>query len=120
MEEEAYAKPVSDIWFTSDLNLKAIADLLNEGDNSVDGENYWEWIDFSFKGYSLTITRTHRKRPDETDTRIYLPGLRSFPAKLMEEICLKLVALEVGEILLGKWIYVSGNTYDKVVLDKWV
>ena len=111
---------ITDVWFRSALTLDEIARQLELRDVSLDYENHWEWVIGSLDGVALDVTRTHTEPAADTDTNIFIlarePPKPSFGAELLDELIGRLRRFVDGPIWCGRWMYVRGQEFDRVVV----
>jgi hypothetical protein len=104
---------ITDIWFYTGLPLSKLGAVLGLSDIEPDGENYWEWIIGELDGLALDITRTHTVPAADTPTRIFrLGGQRAFSQAMIDVLVERITAAGIAPIMLGAWIYRSGNDFD--------
>ena len=109
---------ITDIWFRCASGLEELGTQIGLQHIEADAENVWEWITGSFGPYRLDITRMHRVTPATTDTRIFLLGdERVFPQALSDALIQRLRAATIAPIHLGRWVYITGEEYEKVVVE---
>lgn len=111
---------IQDIWFRTALPLKEIAKRLELRDLIVDAENHWEWVIGTLGDVRLDITRTHRRRPKEVDTRIFILAhgqeTETFTADLVTQLVDRLLEFSLGPVSCGRWEYITGNQFNLVVV----
>lgn len=110
------AQDITDIWFRSNLPLAEIAHGLGLQDLIEDAEDYWEWVIGTFGDVQLDVTRTHTRKADRVDTRIFIWGEGEFTAELIADLVSRLRGVVQGPISCGRWVYRSGNKFDLVVV----
>ena len=104
---------ITDIWFYTALPLVELGEALGLSGIDPDAENYWEWIIGNLAGVALDITRTHTVPSGETPTRIFRLGDdRGFSQAMIDTLVLDIKAAGIAPIMLGAWIYRSGNDFD--------
>lgn len=105
---------ITDIWFYTAYALPDLGHELGLTDINYDYENYWEWITGDVLGVSLDIIRTHTIRATNTPTRIFrLDSPPTFTQGVIELLVQRIKGVGVAPIMLGSWIYRSGNTFDQ-------
>ncbi|WP_327321396.1 hypothetical protein OG735_02080 [Streptomyces sp. NBC_01210] len=111
------AQESTDIWFRSHLSLEELAAALDARVHITDVENYWAWVEADLAGIDINISRTHTMAPGKTDTRIFRSGYPSsaFPERTLRHLVAQLQHVGIDPIYLGKWRYLSGNEFDRVV-----
>jgi hypothetical protein len=109
---------ITDIWFRCASDLEELGTQIGLQQIEADAENVWEWITGSFGPYRLDITRKDALTPATTDTRIFLLGEeRIFPQAVSQALIQRLQALAIRPIHLGRWDYIKGEEYAKVVVE---
>ena len=109
---------ITDIWFRCASDLEELGTQIGLQHIEADAENVWEWITGSFGPYRLDITRMHALTPATTDTRIFLlRDERIFPQALSHALIQRLLAFAITPIHLGRWVYIKGEEYAKVVVE---
>jgi hypothetical protein len=111
---------ITDIWFRSPLSLEEMARLLDLSDVVHDSENTWEWVIGRLSTARLDVTRNHRLRRSATDTRIFVLGDGAngvFDAELAREVVARLRKFVRGPIHGGRWVYRSGNDFDRITVE---
>lgn len=105
----------TDIWFRTRVELQDVGQALTLSGLEYDAENHWEWIIGGLGGVELDITRTHTRPPDEADTRIFRVDRGDFEAEMIGRIAELLRTIALGPIQVGRWVYKSGNDFERVV-----
>jgi hypothetical protein len=104
---------ITDIWFYTELPLTELGEALGLSGIEPDCENYWEWIIGNLAGVALDITRTHTVAAADTPTTIFRLGdQRALAQSLIDVLVPRLQAAGIAPIMLGSWIYRSGNDFD--------
>jgi hypothetical protein len=104
---------ITDIWFYTELPLTGLGEALGLSDIDHDGENYWEWIIGNLAGVALDISRTHTAPAAATPTTIFrLNEHQAFTSDMINVLVPRIQAVGITPIMLGSWIYRSGNDFD--------
>jgi hypothetical protein len=112
--EEDGMDAITDIWFYTAHALPDLGHALGLTDINYDHDNYWEWITGDLLGVALDSTRTHTILAAETPTRIFRLGHPpTFTPMVIELLVQRIKGVGVAPIMLGSWIYRSGNTFDQ-------
>ena len=112
---------ITDLWFVSVASLDEIAAGIGLVDVHADEENYWTWVIGThpeLDNVQLDLTRTHTVPAGETDTRIFIWGDRpkiEMPDALVELVAARLGAMGITPVHAGRWVYLRGEDFDRVV-----
>lgn len=105
-------KPVTDLWFFTELSLYEICQFFDDENPILDAENYWEWAIVDNESGYLNISRTHTKNAAETETRI---GPERFSESKIAFIAETLKEQNISPLYCGRWTKNSEGEFDKTV-----
>ncbi len=106
----------TDIWFRAAMSLDEIAIAIGMSDQVHDAEDYWEWVIGELNGIQLDLTRSHTKPRTDSDTRIFRLDNLQFSESEIEALCDRLCSATNSTIRWGRWEYISGNDYNKIIV----
>jgi hypothetical protein len=106
------ANTVTDVWFRSPLELRAIVETLRLSDVTFDAENYWEWAVGTLDGVELDVTRPHSSPAPAVDTRIFRLDKQPMSTDLRTKLVERLCPIARGSVSWGRWVYRKGNDFD--------
>ena len=110
---------IADVWFRSPRDIRDVYQAITGETGKHDEENRFEWVQGNDpeSGLHLNISRVHGHiiPPNETDIRIMLGDALSLQDESLHRLVERILAFESGPVSVGRWDYIRGNEWDKIV-----